>query len=389
MTFEPPVVVLAEGLEGLRASAWLASQGVAVRHLCVGPIPAPDTEPLLAGERGRLEPFLGPLRATDTRPGLHLHAGFVPVPGRRRDVAQLAGLGPFGLVREWWSGERRLPRDLGSWGRQTFGPTAWDVLVAPLVEARLGPDVDGLHRGLGPLLASRPDGPWWVPEIGGEACVARWTRAVRAADGEVLDDVGVAGLEIEHGRIVAVLTDHGREHAGTLVSDLGPERLGPWLPQVALDTLPACADLVEVAFGSRGGSLPPVVYTRASRVLAAHDRIRVTLVGDGFTSWADEPLAERATVAAAGLGEGPPLAVVRRPRQVPRPAPSTEGAAYRWLARLALLGVLPVGPRALLVPMGLRDEVDTTVAVLDRVPPVEVRGGRLGLVPSRPWVLAQ
>ena len=72
MTFEPRIVVVAEGLEGLRASAWLAGLGIAVRHLFVGPVPASDTEPLLAGERGRLEPVLGPLGPSEVRPARRL-----------------------------------------------------------------------------------------------------------------------------------------------------------------------------------------------------------------------------------------------------------------------------------------------------------------------------
>ena len=68
------------------------------------------------------------------------------------------------------------------------------------------------------------------------------------------------------------------------------------------------------------------------------------------------------------------------------PLPPDDHEAYR---KLKALGILPIGPRALYVPMLTRDVVDTTVAVLDGVPPIEVRGGRLGLTPSRPWMLVQ
>jgi len=402
MSLSDPIVVLASGHEGLCAAAWLSSLGRAVRVLFAGPIAAGPVEPVLAGEVGRLDPVLGPTRPTDARPTLLWKGQVVGVPRRRREIASLCGAGVVRLAGELWRADRRLPRDLGGWGERRLGRTGWHDVLKPLLAASLGGDPGPLHRGLGPLLACRPDGPWRAPARGARETIAAWIETVRATGGEVLDEVRITAVEIENGRVAAVMTDHGREHAATLVSDLDAPRMASLLPPDPLsDADPSAldyADEVHVELVAPN-DLPPVVLSvNAARIRRAlqdggvlsPDRVWVTLAGAGFAALDDEAIG----VVARGAVPSPIAvaarsAVVRVARGIPRPAPATEGLVFRWLRGLAALGVLPIGPRALYVPMFARDVVDTTVAVLDEVSPVAVRGGRLGLTPVRPWMLVQ
>jgi len=403
MDLTDPIVVLAEGYEGLCAAAWLASLGRAVRVLHDGPISSGPWDPVIAGEEGRLDPVLGPTRPTGDRPTLLWERRIVAVPRRRREVAALCGTGLVGLAGELWGADRRLPRDLGGWGGQRFGRSGWDTVVGPLLAASLGGDPGVLHRGVGPLLTCRPDGPWRAPVRGAQATISTWIEAIRHAGGDVLEDVHVTAVEIEDARVAAVMADHGREHAATLVSDLAAPRVAALLPtDPDADADPSgldCADQVHVAWVAPN-DLPPLVVAAgdAARVRRAieddgassPDRGWVTLVGPGLAKLDDAALVARVRSALpATMASGGPAAILRAARSVPRPTPATEGLVFRWLRRLAALGIAPVGPRALHVPMLTRDVVDTTVAVLDGVPPIAVRGGRLGLTPSRPWMLVQ
>jgi hypothetical protein len=252
-----------------------------------------------------------------------------------------------------------------------------------------------LHRGLGPLLACRPDGPWLSPIRGSRAARAAWIESIRAAGGDVIEDAGIVSIEIEDGRAAAVMTGHGREHAAALVADLGATRTATLLPpDPDADADPSVFDVADVVHVElvAATDLPPLLVAAgdASRIRGApDDRTWVTFAGPDLAAHDDAVLLNRARAAHPALASGAPRAVVRVPGGMPRPAARTEGVAFRWLRRLATVGILPVGPRALHVPMLARDVVDTTVAVLDGVPPVAVRGGRLGLTPSRPWVLVQ
>ncbi len=401
MNLRDPIVVLAAGHEGLCAAAWLASLGRAVRVLHGGPIAPGPLEPVLAGDPGRLDPVLGPTRPTDLRPALAWDGAIVAIPGRRRDAAALCGTGVVGLAGELLRADRHLRRDLDGWGEQRLGRTVWSAMLRPLLAASLGGDPGGLHRGLGPLLSCRPDGPWRAPVRGGGATVTAWIETIRGAGGEVLDEVGVSAVEIEDGHVAAVMTDHGREHAASVVCDLDAPRTAALFPPdpnadpSALDY----ADLVHVELVAPN-DLPTVVVSagEVSRVRRAFgeggalspDRVWATLAGPGLAALGDDAIRARVQSGTAPLlASATPAAIVRVPRGLPRPAPDTEGIVFRWLRRMAEFGVLPVGPRALHVPMLARDVVDTTVAVLDGVSPIAVRGGRLGLTPARPWMLVQ
>jgi hypothetical protein len=375
-----------------------------VRVLCRGPLPALAVlDPVVAGEAGRLDPVLGPTRPTEARPVLCTRGQLVPMPRRRREVAALVGVGVGRLAAELWRGHRGVPRDLDAWGAERFGPSGWSGLVRPMIGSALGGEPGPLHRGLGPLLTCRPAGPWHAPTRGARETVARWVETVRAAGGEVLDDVHVSALEMEAGKVAAVMTDHGRERVARLVTDWAVPRTAALLPpdeasDSETSTLPH-VDLVHVELLARN-ELPPLVIsggiaTRIRRAVLdggalSPDRVWVTLAGPALARELDETLGRRARDAVeAPIPSGVPGAIVRVEDGGPLPRPSTEGAVHRWLLRLATFGVWPVGPRALYVPLLTRDLVDTTVAVLDGVPPAAVRGGRLGLTPARPWVLAQ
>ncbi len=370
-------VVIARGEAALRASAWLARGGSAVRHLGLRAVAPEQTEldsPWLYGQPWVLEPWVG--RTVPVRPRRHLYARgrLVAVPRRRRDLARLAG-GSLGALARDLRPRLRSPRTLGQWGERTFGRKAWRGVLRGVVSKRLGVSCDAVDPRFAALLLGPEVGAAWRALSGGaQAAHARRVELVLDAGGEVLDGVHVEGLEVVDGRIVAVLTEFGREHVpGRLYTDLRPERVAAWLPRgvLAPSTLGALRSLplqersvVVVSVDASGlpweawvadADVPivrfhrPAISEGTAAPLPRTDQVVVEL-----ECLVPEAEAEALAVGfLAGLGlEAQPLRVLRRAHVLP----VLEGPSSDALQQLWALGVTPVGAHASHLSLSMAQE---------------------------------
>ncbi|HHO52803.1 MAG TPA: hypothetical protein ENK18_18490 [Deltaproteobacteria bacterium] len=393
-------VVLSEGPPGLRVAAWLARRGVAVRHLGLGPTPVDPAWPsVVVGHRSVLQPWTG--RLIDVAgPRRPLHRGeLVEIPGRRRDLAAAAGGSLIGLTRDLRP-RRRRPTTLGEWGVRQHGVSAWEGLLRPLLTKQLGTGCDPLPVSLAGLLIAPAGARGWAPGTDAREAAEAQREAVLSAGGESLCSVQVEGIEVEDGRVAAVMTEFGRERVdGGLYTDLPPSHIASLLPKdaltagarAALAALPVEArTVVELRVEAAGlpweiwvtdPQSPAIRLQRASGRPGEPrpDRLFVTVGGpeaeaEGVAQRLVSPLAEVKGV----------LGTTRH--TVPVALRSTEGLDA--LKRLGALGIVGVGARALHLPLSLSHEARLAAAwaaarapgqALEEllVPPPSVRGREL------------
>ena len=412
---EERALVLCHTEAGLRAAAWLARRGVAVRLLCTGPFPVSMGAPVaLAGPEEPLTTWFGPL--AEVTPSLALQVGgrALAVPRRKRDLLQAVD-GSRGALVRYLVGRALRPADTAmEWTSRWLGTAAWDHALGPWLTKRMGGPAARAPAGAAWRLFGRGDGDgWWAPARDGTQRAFAWVDEVIEAGGEALEEVAVEGLEVDEGRVLAVLTEFGREHIpGRLVTDLSPGQLARWLPEEAgldraeLMSWPV-ADRVDVRLPVAVSDARPwsqwvcddrkplVTVRRAWEApgVPSRDEVVAELVlgaGDTFADRSEAALGQLAATLLDGIAEvtGPPRAVVRHRGVVPRPIPRSEAQWPEVARRYQSLGILPVGEGGLGLPMALRDEWSHLDAAYDGAVVATLRDRLLTHgAPEEPWVL--
>jgi hypothetical protein len=413
------VVILGGTPAALRAAAFLAGRGAAVRYLGVdatGPSPrseapfesgafavgrAPDDVPRLETVFGTLSPFvprrallfegrtwdlpLSPAtlaRMLGARGAARLAAGVVQARARRR----LGNVFDMGLEE----------RSYVDWLERRLGPVLVQRVFGPYARKRYGADPADLtawlawatHAGAGPVRYVTPAG----------TAAAREHAArdrILDAGGEILEGVAIEGVEVEKGRITGVCTDVGREHVDRLLLvDEAPRASTPWLPDdVAgeawrfdagrLDT----AHEVRVTFAAALNDLPFELHvvdahlpfwrvTRPSLLPEGHcdERVAVDLTLSGVDPlWCgtDGALAEAVRGALSGLVDVELSgAVVARVRDgVPIHRLTSQPSLVRRLDVCDALGWVGVGARGAFRHLDPALELALLAGVLDTAPP--------------------
>ena len=126
-------LVLCRTEAGIRAAAWLAHQGVAVRLLCTGSFPTSlGTPQAFRGPRDRLGTVLGQL--IDVAPSTALWIGpeVVDAPRRKRDLLAAVGAGGPGGIGRYLAGRALRPSDTAmEWVCRWLGAATWDEALGP------------------------------------------------------------------------------------------------------------------------------------------------------------------------------------------------------------------------------------------------------------------
>jgi len=399
---------------GVRAAAWLAHHGVAVRLLCTGPFPRPLGAGLAyRGRPEQLGTILG--EVVDVRPSTALSIGSATIdaPRRKRDLLAAVGAGGPGGLARYVVGRALRPSDNAmEWVCRWLGAAVWDEAIGPWLAKRLGGPAARVPAGVAYGLFGRgdPEG-WWAPGHSGSQRVSAWVDGVIEAGGEALEEVSIEEIEIEHGRIVAVVTEFGRELVeGRLITDLPPGELAALLPDAAgLDRVELSSwplsDRVEVEVKVEAEAHPWLrwVCTDRQRLASVRrgwgsageprpDRLIAELVlpaGDAFHGADDAALGELATVLLDGLCTqvGSPLRVRRHRRVVSRSFPRVEEGWGELALRYQALGVLPVGETGWGLPHDLCDELALLERARDGAVVATLRQQLLGHgAPEEPWI---
>ncbi len=355
---------------GLRASAWLARRNVAVRHLGLTDWPVPVRwPPAVYGAPHDLDDWLGRTVPVSPTLGLWFRGRLHRMPTRRRDLARLVG-------SSWWRLARDLrprvrdPRSVGQWGARTFGRPAWKQVVRILASKRLGISCDSEPAPLaGLLVAHRPQG--WRSALHGSAdATTQQVEAILDAGGEALQNVEVERIEVSKGRITGVLTEFGRELVdGPLYTDLPPGLIASLLPPATLGKA-KLTELVALPVQERNivvleadaEELPWLVWVADahSPVVRVHrgfgrpgsprpDRLWVELERAG------EP-DHMAEVAFAEVVKWAPVHRVVGVERYTLPVPTLRPRTLQAMQQLWRMGVVPVGPHAFHLPIGLAQE---------------------------------
>ena len=381
-------VVLSMGSAGGRASAWLARRGVAVRHLGMdgsnGRIAFDDpVEPAaIHGDAATVGSWIGSAIDVTARRGIWIRGQLHPMPTRRRQLAALCDGSSWGLAVDLRP-RGRPPRSIDAWGPRHFGQVAYQRLLRPLFAKRLGASPAEVSADLAALLVGSARGRWWAPSDDPAAAAAQRTEAVLDAGGEALQDVEVHGLEVEGGRITAVMTEFGREHVpDRLYTDLPARSLVRLLPsdvlsqgdRAALDALPVTTR-ARVDLRVEAASLPWSVWVAGADVAALQvrrfvgrsgeprpDRVRVDLCH----APPDEEAGRLARRIVSTMATVKGVIAVSR-HLVPCP-PSPAGAAA--LRRLWDLGIVAVGAAALHLPLGVGQEADLGIRGVNHADPL-------------------
>lgn len=364
-------LVLGAGATSLRASAWLAAGGTAVRHLGLGPAPLEVRWPVhIRGVPADLSGWLGPVQTVGPSVGVWYRGKLHPMPTRRRDLATLVR-GSWVALAQDLRPRLRAPRTLGQWGVRHLGRAGWQRCLRTILSKRLGVSCDAEPAALAGLLSVTEGARWCTPVWSREMARDSQIDAVLDAGGDVVHDVTVDALEVEDGRIAAVLTEFGRERIDrTLVTDVAPWRLAKWLPNTVMGdaevaTLRALPmqerALVDVHLSApvtlpwtvwvADAHLPVVELHRAWGQPGAPADNRLTVELQSHPG--DERARAWARDFVAKLG---PVSAVGEVRGVVQPLPTRDPRAVGALRRLRAVGIQPVGPVACHRPYTLEHE---------------------------------
>ncbi len=363
-------VVLCRTAAGMRAATWLAQRGVAVRVLCVEAELPTEEVAIAAGEREGLEILLGPVDAAE--PSLAVwHGGRVhPLPRRKRDLARMSDGGGAGLVGLLAARLHSGPT-AEDWVRRWFGGATWTEAVQGWLDHRLaGPSARAPAGVARRVLGGAARGGWWRPRWGGVERAERRTGCILDAGGEVLVDVAVDGLEVEHGRIVGVRSEFGFEPVdGPLYTDLPPAELTALLDERGRPVAPhpPMGDRVRALVEGRLRGQGMLVLDGARRLIQlarAHDGHGVVAdivlaPGEPLFDATDTQIGEALRPRLDGLVEdlGSVRSVRREARRIACPRPSAEAPWEALVHRYAALGVQPVGETGWLLPVSIADEL--------------------------------
>jgi len=400
-------VVLCHTGAGLRAGAWLAEQGVAVRLLCTGPFPVHGAQQVVRGPWSVVGPLCAERRQVEVRKGIWLRGRWWASPRRKRDLLRAAGAEGVGGLLGALADRLGRTDDAESWVRMRLGSTAWEGGLGASLGQRLGGSLRGVPAGVAGAVFGRGERePAWAVGRDGASHVEHLVDAVIEGGGEALEEVGVEGLEVEHGRVVAVHTEFGRELVpGPLFTDLAPWQLAPWLegelaapPQgpgaLSVEVeLPAAAAL-PYDVGWVLGERPPLVAVRAAldpSGCVRSDAVVAELRLPPFhpaRRLDDRALASLARTLLDGMVELAP-----GPARVSRgPGPVVDGpsaAAWRGLAEAyQRLGVVPLGPTGWQLPHRWADELASLALAADGAVTTTLRDALLRPgPPEEPWSL--
>lgn len=416
-------VVIGSSPAGLRAAAVLASHGVETRYLGTAAEPSGvGVEPPFGlgavgvrdGEEAGLARVWGAVGDhVEARRGLWLGGRLYELPlGRSALVDVLRTSAPRAIAGVVAARTRHRLGNVVDLGREERSYQAWLVnrvgagvherLFAPYARKRWASEPDELTPWLAWWTHTRPAPRRWVaPAAGQAAAVAHQHELILGAGGEVLEGVVIEAIEVD-GRVVAVLTDSGREHVDELLAvDLSPRALAERLPDEVVDEAwrfdaarLATAHRVQVTVPARADSLPWDLHV----VDAERPFWRLTRPGllPGEQRWdgmvtahltlnEDDPLwrvdddalgaTVRDALADIATVEGDPI-VQRLPDAVPLHRITTAPALARRLDALDGLGVLAVGPRAAFRPMDAAEEAALVDAIVGREPRAGPPGAR-------------
>jgi hypothetical protein len=211
----------------------------------------------LLGLTRRLDPAIGPIDIRDRDQGMleQLMSPVVPLPddsaavwldGRVHplplgiaDVVRAFGArGAEGVVsarlRTRFGRTLALggeARSYADWVAQRLGREVLSTLHSPYATARFGLSPEGLSAQLAYETHCRQPGRRLAFAMGPDQLRQHLIDRILEAGGEVLEDVEVDEIEVADGTVVAVQTNHGREHVeGTLFVDAPLQEIAMWLP---------------------------------------------------------------------------------------------------------------------------------------------------------------
>ena len=419
-------VVIGSTPAALRAAAFLADRGIAVRYLGVsgqphglgggpafdpGIVAAPDTES--SAGLARVWKSVAPVRDASASQGLLVRDTVWDLPLSRPDIFRVF---PPQVAQQIVSGVAgsRLAQRVGSltslgreertyaqWVQHRFGDVVYEQLHGPYARKRFATDAEHLSAPTAYKVHGHPnqDEPLLARGHGVDEARAHQLAAILAAGGEILAGVEVQGLEVADGRVVAVMTDSGREHVdGLLVTDATPHTVHGWLPEGtpserwALDiaqmtyvnevqvTVPARSSLPQ-ALHVADAALPFWKLTRFG-LLPGEDRWKDTVTAhltlrsdDPLWTGSDAALVDRVKSALGGLAEVSTgeVSVQRLPEHQLVNEHVTQLCIMRRLDEYDSLGILGVGSRG---AMRLTDIIQEQ-ALVDGAVETEAPKGRV------------
>ena len=264
-------------------------------------------------------------------------------------------------------------RSLWDWAVSRLGREVAETVCAPYARARFAAEPAELMAYTGFWLHGRgaPEG-WVVSALAPSERNARRRAAILDAGGDIVDGVTVEEIEVEDGRVTAVLTDQGREHADRVVVDARPADVAAWLPDEVVDppwqhdlthlhhahaaqvTLPARCAVLPWALHVVDPARPFHRLTRPGLLpggahLVDHVTAHLTLdPADPLWSGSDDALVQAVRAGLEGIAtplEGQAI-VQRFPWAVPQLDLAGHPCLKRRIEAWDRLGILAVGSRA-------------------------------------------
>lgn len=379
-------LVLARGTAGWRAASVLAARGATVRWLVPGDEPADDpcgVFEIRPDERALMASALGPLVDIEPERTIAVRGRREPLPLRPTAVADALGAAQVpgaavGLVGARLSRRVGNVFDLGGeersyaeFVRNRLGRPIEETLFSPYAEKRFATTTDAIAGWVAWRVHFRDEQTVRVAPRDGLAAARAWAIArVRAAGGDVVEGATPVGLEVDGGRITAVVTALGREHVSRVWSDLSPVEVADLLPPDAVDETwrfdlgrLRVVNRIEVALPADTSGLPFETHV-IDRELPFHRMLvperlpgnaayagrvifEISVASDDPRwAWSDATWIEEVRRAAAGLcapasdGGG----VTRRPGATPVLTPTTPQSLARRLDAFDALGWVGIGP---------------------------------------------
>lgn len=402
-------VVLARGAAGWRAAAVLAARGLAVRWLVPGDEPAEDADgafDVRPEDRALVEAAIGPLIDVEPERAVFVRGRSFPLPLSRRALADALGPARAPGAGVGWIAARVSQRvgnvfDLGGeersyldFVRNRLGRPAEEGLFTPYATRRFATPAEDLAAWLAWRVHFRDESTVRVaPRDGWAAARAAAIARIRAAGGDVIEGANPVAVELSEGRIAAIVTDVGREHASRLWSDLPIPSIGGLLPASVVDETwrfdvarLRAVHRVDVVLSAEAGGLPWKTYVvdpeRAFYEAVVPDRLpghaaeagRVTFriaVADDDPRWRWDDLTwvEEVRRAADGLCDAvvEGAQVIRRAAATPVATRVGAPSLGRRLDALDAIGWIGIGPGSGrdLDPSG---EIELVSGVLDAGP---------------------
>jgi hypothetical protein len=367
-------VVIADSARGLRAAAWLAHRGVAVRVLATPAggrldvwLPRYATRPLR-------EVWPGPSRETPHQE-LWTSAARIPLPHRRTTLYQALGGTAVGLALDLGLNAGSSLGTYAGWSRRRLGTGLTHEVVTQYARRRFARPADSLPGWLGSWChgGASPDA-LWLPDA---EPTSHQLDQILGAGGDVVLDVEVLHFEVVNGRVEAIETDVGRE----LIDDLlwveaVPEDLVDWcgvLPGVDADvsevweiSIPAM-DQSPVLAHCADPALPFWLVHRTPTSVAAYTTSREPVDARALGHYGADALSMPRGAASA--------------RRVCAQVVANPDQYLRWARSAHAMGIGVITPWR---PMTLGEEMDHFGRVErgDPTPSVPSLGP-----PSRPWSL--